>query len=67
MSLRRIGGCSPPTAGPLAVVTAIIVASSIVGMASPFLLRAVIDHALPQQNLALLVWLVGRHGRRRRR
>ena len=27
-------------------------------MASPFLLRAVIDTALPQQNLPLLVWLV---------
>ena len=59
-------GLFTPYRGPLAVVTAIIVASSLVGMASPFLLRAVIDDALPQQNLALLVWLVGRHGRRRR-
>jgi ATP-binding cassette subfamily B protein len=37
---------------------AIIVASSIVSMASPFLLRAVIDTALPQGNVRLLVWLV---------
>jgi ATP-binding cassette subfamily B protein len=43
---------------PLVVVTGIIVASSIVGMASPFLLRAVIDKALPEQNVGLLVWLV---------
>ena len=33
-------------------------ASSIVGLASPFLLRAVIDTALPDRNLHLLVWLV---------
>ncbi len=32
--------------------------SSIVGLASPFLLRAVIDTALPTKNLHLLVWLV---------
>ena len=40
------------------MVTAIIVASSVVAMASPFLLRAVIDRALPRQDLRLLVWLV---------
>ena len=58
MSLRRIGRLFTPYRWPLAVVTAIIVASSIVGLASPFLLRAVIDNALPQKNLRLLVWLV---------
>ena len=42
----------------LAVVTAIIVASSIVGLASPFLLRAVIDTALPARNVQLLAGLV---------
>src|SRR5256885_9600473 len=40
------------------IVTAIIVASSVVGLASPFLLRAVIDTALPDRNVALLAWLV---------
>ncbi|MGQ0777309.1 MAG: ABC transporter ATP-binding protein [Pseudonocardiales bacterium] len=58
VSLRRIGRLFTPYRGPLAVVTAIIVASSVVAMASPFLLRAVIDKALPEQNLTLLVWLV---------
>ncbi len=58
VSLRRIGGLFRGYRWPLTIVTAIIVASSIVAMASPFLLRAVIDQALPQQNLALLVWLV---------
>ena len=58
MSLRRIGQLFVPYRWPLAVVTAIIVASSIVGLASPFLLRAVIDTALPDKNVRLLAWLV---------
>ncbi|MGI5130607.1 ABC transporter ATP-binding protein [Pseudonocardia sp. CA-107938] len=57
VSLRRIGGLFRPHVGPLAVVVAIIVASSVVAMASPFLLRAVIDDALPQRDLPLLAWL----------
>jgi ATP-binding cassette, subfamily B, bacterial len=58
VSLRRIGRLFAPHRWPLAVVTALIVASSLVGLASPFLLRAVIDTALPEQNLRLLAWLV---------
>ncbi|MEV4617459.1 ABC transporter ATP-binding protein [Asanoa sp. NPDC049573] len=58
VSLRRIGRLFGPHRWPLAVVTLIIIASSIIAMASPFLLRAVIDRALPQQDLRLLVWLV---------
>jgi ATP-binding cassette subfamily B protein len=58
VSLSRIGRLFTPYRWSLAVVTAIIVASSIVAMASPFLLRAVIDRALPERNLSLLVWLV---------
>jgi ATP-binding cassette subfamily B protein len=58
VSLRRIGRLFTPYRWPLAVVTAIIVASSVIGMASPFLLRAIIDSALPSKNLTLLVWLV---------
>jgi ATP-binding cassette, subfamily B, bacterial len=58
VSLRRIGRLFTPYRWQLAVVTAIIVASSIVGLASPFLLRAVIDTALPTKNVRLLVWLV---------
>ncbi len=42
----------------LTIVTAIIVASSVVAMAQPFLLRTVIDVALPRQDVRLLVWLV---------
>jgi ATP-binding cassette subfamily B protein len=58
VSLRRIGRLFGPHRGPLAVVTLIIIASSIIAMASPFLLRAVIDQALPRQDVRLLVWLV---------
>src|SRR6201995_2829385 len=59
VSLRRIGRLFTPYRWPLAVVTAIIVASSLVGLASPFLLRAVIGNALPHKTLQLLAWLVG--------
>jgi ATP-binding cassette subfamily B protein len=59
VSLGRIGRLFTPYRWQLAIVTAIIVASSIVGLASPFLLRAVIDTALPDRNARLLAWLVG--------
>jgi ATP-binding cassette subfamily B protein len=58
VSLRRIGRLFTPYKFQLTIVTAIIVASSLVGLASPFLLRAVIDKALPERNLQLLAWLV---------
>ncbi len=58
VSLRRIGRLFGPYRWPLSVVTAIIVASSLVGLASPFLLRAIIDTALPEKNVQLLAWLV---------
>ena len=58
VSLRRIGRLFGPYRWQLAIVTAIIVASSLVGLASPFLLRAVIDTALPDRNLRLLAVLV---------
>ncbi|WP_085066219.1 ABC transporter ATP-binding protein [Catenuloplanes japonicus] len=58
MSLRRIARLFTPHRTPLAIVTGIIVVSAVVGMASPFLLREVIDAALPRQDLTLLSWLV---------
>jgi ATP-binding cassette, subfamily B, bacterial len=58
VSLRRIGALFTPYRWQLAIVTAIIAASSLVGLASPFLLRAVIDTALPDRNVRLLAWLV---------
>ncbi|MHA3703631.1 ABC transporter ATP-binding protein [Jatrophihabitans sp. YIM 134969] len=58
VSPRRIAALFRPYRTQLAVVSAIIVASSLVGMASPFLLKAVIDTALPHQDVRLLVGLV---------
>src|SRR3954453_13758057 len=58
VSLRRIARLFAPHRWSVAAVTALIALSSVVAMASPFLLRAVIDDALPHQDLTLLVWLV---------
>jgi len=58
VSLRRIGRLFAPYRWQMAIVIAIIVASSLVGVISPFLLRAVIDTALPDRNLRLLAFLV---------
>jgi ATP-binding cassette, subfamily B, bacterial len=58
VSLRRIARLFAPHRYSLAVVIAVIVVSSIVGLASPFLLREVIDVALPQRDIRLLVGLV---------
>lgn len=57
VSLRRIAGLFRPHRAAVAGVVAIIAASSVVGLASPFLLRAVIDTALPDEDLRLLVLL----------
>jgi ATP-binding cassette subfamily B protein len=58
VSLSRIMRLFTPYRWPLAVVMLTIAVSSVVGLASPFLLRAVIDTALPDRNLRLLVLLV---------
>ncbi len=58
VSLRRVGALFRPHRTQLAIVMAILVASSIASMASPFLLRSVIDTALPRRNVPLLAWLV---------
>jgi ATP-binding cassette subfamily B protein len=58
VSLRRIGRLFCGHRLQLGIVTAIIVVSSVLAMASPFLLREVIDRALPEQNVPLLAWLV---------
>ena len=59
VSLRRIARLLAPFKGRLAVVVGLIVASSAIGLAQPFLVKRLIDDALPQQDVALLLWLVG--------
>lgn len=59
VSLRRVVALFAPYRLPLAGLTALIVTASTIGLASPFLLRIVIDDALPHQNVGLLLWAVG--------
>lgn len=58
VSMRRVIGLFAGHGWILAAVVAIIVVSSVVGLAQPFLLREIIDVALPGQDTVLLVWLV---------
>jgi ATP-binding cassette, subfamily B, bacterial len=56
---RRIARLFAPYRGRLAAVLGLIVVSAGLGMVSPFLLRDILDHALPENNDKLLAWLVG--------
>ncbi|MFI6496720.1 ABC transporter ATP-binding protein [Nonomuraea typhae] len=56
--MRRIIQLFRPYHGRLSVVLGLIALSSLVGLASPFLLREVLDAAIPQRNLSLLSLLV---------
>lgn len=59
VSMRRVLQLFAPHRARIAGVTALMVLASAIGLAGPFLLRAIIDTALPQQDLLLLVWLAG--------
>ena len=58
VSLRRVTALFTPFRSTIAVVVALIVASSVISLAQPFLVRAVIDDALPHGNTTLLIWVV---------
>lgn len=58
VSLRRIASLFGPHRWQVALVVVLIVASSVVSLASPFLVRAVIDDALPHADVRLLVLAV---------
>ncbi|CUR58927.1 ABC-type multidrug transport system, ATPase and permease component [metagenome] len=58
VSLRRIARLFAPHRRTLAVVVALIVLSSLVSLAQPFLVRHVIDEALPRQDVRLLLLCV---------
>ncbi|SOE03830.1 ABC transporter ATP-binding protein [Blastococcus haudaquaticus] len=55
----RVAGLFRPYRWQLAVVVALIVASSTVALATPFLIRLLIDEAIPAQDVSLLLWAVG--------
>ncbi len=58
VGLRRVAGLFRGHRRALVTVTAIIVVASVVGLAQPFLLREIIDVALPTGDTRLLAWLV---------
>ncbi|MGY1720970.1 ABC transporter ATP-binding protein [Blastococcus sp. SYSU DS0552] len=55
---NRVAGLFRPYRWQLGVVVALIVASSAVALATPFLIRLVIDEAIPGQDVPLLLWAV---------
>ena len=55
----RVAALFRPYRWQLSVVVALIVASSTVALATPFLVRLIIDEALPRQDVRLLAWAVG--------
>ncbi|MFW3171697.1 ABC transporter ATP-binding protein [Geodermatophilus sp. CPCC 206100] len=56
--LRRVAALFAPYRWQVATVVALIVASSVVALATPFLVRLVIDEAIPRQDVPLLGWTV---------
>ncbi|WP_083411529.1 ABC transporter ATP-binding protein [Arthrobacter sp. UCD-GKA] len=55
----RIAALFKPHKLAIAVVVLLISAASVIGLAQPFLIRAIIDDALPHQDTVLLAWLAG--------
>ena len=58
-NLRRVGRLFRPYRGRLAIVLGLIAISALLGIASPFLLRDTLDHAIPDRDVTLLSLLVG--------
>src|SRR3954451_14040692 len=58
-NLRRVGRLFRPYRAKLSSVLVLIAVSAGLSMISPFLLRAVLDHAIPERDTALLTGLVG--------
>src|SRR5688500_18446521 len=55
----RIARLFRPYRGRLSAVLGLIVLSAGLSMVSPFLLREILDVALPERDTRLLIWLVG--------
>jgi ATP-binding cassette subfamily B protein len=58
-NLRRMTALFRPYRLQLGFVLSLILVSSVLGIVSPFLLRRILNEALPQHDLGLLSWLVG--------
>src|ERR1700738_2376129 len=59
VSLRRVGRLFVPYRARLSALLALIFGSAGVGIVSPFLLRRVLDSAIPHRDTSLLTLLVG--------
>ncbi len=59
VSLRRIARLFSPHKGALLAVLGLIVLTSVVGLVPPFLTKELIDVAIPEHRVPLLLWLVG--------
>lgn len=59
VSVRRIGALFAPYRWQVALVVGLIVVSSVITLANPFLVRTLIDHAIPDQDVPLLLGAVG--------
>jgi ATP-binding cassette subfamily B protein len=59
VSLRRVGRLFIPYRLRLGLLLGLIVLGSILSVASPFLLREVINNGILKRNLTLVSWLVG--------
>ncbi|MCT2089932.1 ABC transporter ATP-binding protein/permease [Micrococcus terreus] len=57
VSLRRIAALFAPHRPTIVVVVLLITAAAVINLAQPFLVRGVIDDALPHQDIPLLIWL----------
>jgi len=58
-NLRRVAALFKPYRARLSAVLALIVLSSAIGVVSPFLLREILDRAIPRHDVGLLSWLAG--------
>ncbi|MHA7304512.1 ABC transporter ATP-binding protein [Arthrobacter sp. TMN-49] len=57
--LRRVAALFAPHKARILVVVLLISAASIISLAQPFLIRSIIDTALPRRDVPLLAWLAG--------
>src|SRR5881409_314196 len=58
-NLHRVAALFKPYRARLSAVLALIVLSSAIGVVSPFLLREILDRAIPRHDVGLLSWLAG--------
>jgi ATP-binding cassette, subfamily B, bacterial len=59
VQIRRIAGLFAPYRWQVAALIVVAAAQAVANVASPFLLRGIIDHALPERSASLVSWLAG--------